>query len=362
MSASSFQVTRTNLAETQFIELQDAESSPPPGEVIIKVDKFALTANNITYGVAGDLIGYWQFFPSVEPWGQIPVWGTGTVLQTGHPDIAVGDRYYGYYPMASYLKVKPEKISSRGFTDAADHRSKLPVVYNQYARMSEENGFADGKDDHQMIYKPLFTTSFVLDDFLDDNNYFDADNIILSSASSKTSFGLAFLLNQSGKVSVTGLTSAANKSFVENLGIYDQVMTYDELEQMSAQQKAVYVDMAGNRSVLARIHHHFKENMVCSCGVGITHWEDRDGEAPASLPGAKPTMFFAPSQIQKRHKDWGPELYQSKLSQAWDNFLGKVDDWVSIVQGQGENDIQDIYQRVLNGAPPSEAYVLTFDK
>ena len=57
--------------------------------------------------------------------------------------------------------------------------------------------------------------------------------------------------------------------------------------------------------------------MVCSCGVGITHWEARDGQPPSILPGAKPKMFFAPDQIQKRNQDWGPQKFQAELSAAW---------------------------------------------
>lgn len=358
MSSYSFEVKRTDLPTTRLIEFDI--SSPPEGEALIRVDRFALTANNITYGVAGDIIGYWQFFPAEGDWGRIPVWGKGTVINPGTTALKAGDEYYGYYPMSSRFTVRPENISDRGFVDGADHRAALPPVYNQYSLMAEEYGFDRRYDNQRMVYYPLFITGFVLDDYLFDNDFFGAGRVILSSASSKTSISLAFQLQKRDR-RVTGLTSAGNRSFVESLGLYDEVVTYDAIETMNAGEKAAFVDMAGNRDVLCRLHHHFGDNMVCSAGVGITHHESRDGEDPATLPGAKPAMFFAPSQIQKRNQDWGPEKFQQELASAWGGFLRSVDQWITINETSGRDEMPDTYQRVLNGAPPDQAYVIVFE-
>ena len=359
MSAYSIEVQRTDLAKTRNIPMAPAaDLNLNAGQVLLQVDKFALTANNITYGVAGDMIGYWQFFPAAEGWGRIPVWGMATVVRSNVDGMAPGQRYYGYFPMSSYLVVEPTRLSDRGFVDGISHRSALPPTYNQYSRVTPENGYAPEFDAHQMIYRPLFTTAFVLDDFLADNGFFAAKTIILSSASSKTAFGLAYLLQQRPGIRVIGLTSAGNREFVAYLGLYDQVASYDEVEQLDSDQAVVFVDMAGNRQVLTRLHEHFQNNMHYSCGVGITHWESRDGQAPATLPGAKPAMFFAPSQIQKRHKDWGPEKFQTELARAWERFLTDVDRWVEVVPRSGATELLDTYQEVLNGAAPDQAFVV----
>lgn len=360
MSNYSFEVTRSDLSATRFVDIATADDvALEAGEAILCVDKFALTANNITYGVAGDLIGYWQFFPAEGDWGRIPVWGTGTVTHSNHPGMEVGQRFYGYYPMSSYLKVKADHVTPRGFTDGADHRAALPIVYNQYALMNEDNGFASEYDNQHMVYRPLFTTSFVLDDYLFDNEFFGAKTIILSSASSKTSFGLGFLLRQREDIKVIGLTSNGNRGFCENMGIYDQVVSYDDIASLDADEAVVFVDMAGNRSVLEQLHNHYQDNMKASCGVGITHYDSRDGADPATLPGAKPAMFFAPSQIEKRNKDWGPEQFQANLAAAWSDFLGQVDNWVSINEPQGRDGMLATYETVLGGARPDQAYVIS---
>ena len=351
---SNFIVKRDDLAVTR---LEDADViHPSNGECLIRVDRFALTANNITYGVAGDIIGYWKFFPAVADWGRIPVWGIGTVVSSEHPEIEVGSRYYGYFPMSDELLVKPERIGPRGFTDAAAHRAELPVVYNQYSLMSTENGFDPAFDNHYMLYRPLFTTSFVLDDYFADNDFFGASTLILGSASSKTAFGLAFMLKRREGIKVIGLTSAGNADFVRGLGLYDEVLTYDEVESLP-QEPSAYVDMAGNRQVLANVHHHLGVNVVESCGVGATHWEARDGEDPRSLPGARPTMFFAPTQIVKRNEELGPERYQQLIGEATTAFLAEVDQWVTIEEHPFA-EVESVYQTVLGGASPDRGYVV----
>jgi hypothetical protein len=349
-----FLVRRDELTQTSLETYEDLK--PESGEAVIAIERFALTANNITYGVAGDIIGYWNFFPASDGWGRIPVWGIGKVLKSNHPDMTVGTRYYGYYPMSDQLCVNAEKVNDRGFKDGASHRAELPPVYNQYTRVSPDTGFDPDFDNHAMVYRPLFTTSFVLDDYLQDNAFFESQNIILGSASSKTAFGLAFMLNRREGLNVIGLTSAANRSFVEGLGLYDTVLTYDEVEQLP-QEASVYVDMAGNRDVLARVHHHLEHNLKCSCGVGITHWDAREGKDPASLPGAKPSMFFAPSQIMKRNEELGPEKYQALIGQATEDFFAVVDDWVTI-GAYPFSEVEEVYRTVLNGPAADKAYVV----
>jgi hypothetical protein len=360
MNNYCLEVIRHDLKQTRTIELPSPVAlTLANGQAVISVKRFGLTSNNITYGVAGDIIGYWQFFPAEGDYGRIPVWGIGTVIDSGRTELKAGDEYYGYYPMASYLVVKPERVTARGFNDASEHRSALPPTYNQYSLMTAANGFDREYDSHRMVYYPLFITGFVLDDYLFDHGFFNADKIILSSASSKTSFSLAFLLNRNRDRHVVGLTSNGNKTFVEGMGIYDEVITYDAVETISASSKIVYIDMAGNRTVLEKVHHHFGDNVTCSCGVGITHWNSLDGAEPSSLPGAKPAMFFAPTQIQKRHQEWGPEKLQAEMQNAWTEFLESVDGWVTINERKGAGEMHATYQEVLHGAPPHQSFAIS---
>ena len=359
-----FQTNRANIADSRTLNVPVAALAT--GEVLVAVDHFALTANNITYGVAGDSIGYWQFFPATNEtgdtapdWGCIPVWGFAEVVASEHPEVVVGERFYGYFPMASHVTLKPEKVSTHGMVDGVTHRAELPVVYNQYVRCAADASYVAQQEAEQMLYRPLFTTSFFLDDFLDDNDFFAANTVLLTSASSKTSLGLAQLLHANRSVRVVGLTSQANKDFVERLGCYHAVLGYDEVAQLET-VPTVMVDMAGNGEVRREVHTHLGDALRYSCAVGATHWEAAsEGAAQVDLPGPTPTMFFAPTQIQKRLQEWGRETYETRMAGAWDSFLQAASGWVDVERASGEQALASVYQAFVDGkADPAKGYVL----
>ena len=159
----------------------------------MRVDRFALTANNITYAVLGDQLKYWQLFPAPTGFGIIPVWGFAEVIASKHPAIAAGERLFGYFPMATHLVIEAADVSKRGLRDAAAHRQGVAPVYNAYARVSGDPAFAGRTGDYQALLRPLFMLSFLVDDFLAENVFYGARSVLLSSASSKTAFGLAHL-------------------------------------------------------------------------------------------------------------------------------------------------------------------------
>ena len=105
-SAIDFLVNRANLADCRFVPASaTADVELAAGEVLLAVDRFALTANNVTYAVAGDMLNYWSFFPAEAGWGRIPVWGFGNVVKSRHDAVSTGERLYGYYPMSSWLRI-----------------------------------------------------------------------------------------------------------------------------------------------------------------------------------------------------------------------------------------------------------------
>jgi hypothetical protein len=360
-SAVDFVVQREDLHQCKFVPAAglDAETLQP-GQVLLRVAKFAFTANNVTYAVVGDLMPYWNFFPAEEGWGRVPVWGFGDVLRSRHDGVAEGERVFGYFPMSTHLVVQPEDVSPAGFVDASPHRSALPAVYNRYSRAAGDPVYEARYEDQQMLLWPLFMTSFLLDDFIADNDFFGADAVVLSSASSKTAFGLAFLLqrNRTGECVVVGLTSPRNAGFVESLGCYDEVATYDRMSSLPPKRSVVFVDMAGNGEVVRSLHHHFGDRMKHSCVVGMTHWERRKDNQ--DLPGPTPTLFFAPSQIEKRIEDWGPGGLQQRFAEAWRAFLEFTADRIEIVAGHGRAAVAKVYLEALRGdAKPTRGHVLS---
>ena len=345
-SSLDFMVSRQDLRKGQW------QTTPLPalsdGEVLIKVDHFALTANNITYAAFGEAMGYWNFFPAPEGFGRIPVWGYGDIVESRHPDLSVGERVYGYFPMSSHLVIQADRVSKSGFIDRAEHRAALAAVYNAYLRVSNDASHAAPAEAAQSILRPLFMTSFLIDDFLADNGFFGAQQVVLSSASSKTSLGLAFTLKQAARdgISIVGLTSRANIAFVESTGYYDKVVAYEDISTLP-RDPTVFVDMAGGGSVRAAVHSHFADQLTYSCSVGGTHWEDK--MATPDLAGPRPTLFFAPAQIKKRHADWGPGGLDKRLGGVWTAFLADVAGWLKISEGRGPEAVEAIYYEVLEG-------------
>lgn len=338
------------------------------GEVRLAVDAFALTANNVTYASFGDAMSYWDFFPTNEDgWGCIPVWGFGTVVESAVEGVAVGDRFYGYFPMASHVVVKPSRIRPDGFVDAAAHREPLHRLYNQYTRNGDDPLYDASREALQLLYQPLFITSFVIDDWLLDGHLDGARAVLISSASSKTAYGLAWQLSQRRPEGpeVIGLTSARNVAFVEALGCYDRVVTYDALDTVDPTTPVAYVDFAGDRALRARLHRHFGDAMRVSLAVGTSHVDaSTPADADRDLPGAKTTFFFAPAQIKKRSDEWGADGFQRRFAEAWDAFVARIGDprrpWLRVVEANGPEAVESVYRAFLDGrAKPDEGHVVS---
>jgi NADPH:quinone reductase-like Zn-dependent oxidoreductase len=342
---TAIEVRRAELAEHRIV----TEPVPPLGDnqALLRVDHFGLTANNITYGVAGDMIGYWQFFPpSEEGWGRIPVWGFAQVIESNVDAIAPGERVFGYFPMGTHLVVTPTRVNAEGFIDAAEHRASLPAAYNGYRFTSADPVYQPDTEGHQIVFWPLFMTGFLLDSFLAANADFEAATVVVASASSKTALGMAFCLGQrdGARPHVVGLTSPGNVAFVEHTGCYDQVLTYDAVAQLDSTSPTVFVDMAGDAAVRSAVHHHYGDQLTYSCAVGITHWEGFTLESEP-LPGPAPQMFFAPSAA-----DFSDGGVQERFATRWQAFLAVVDDWITLRESRGPEAAAATYTEVLTGA------------
>jgi hypothetical protein len=123
MKSTDFVVARNDLQQCKIIETQLPDAADLPAEALLtRIDRFALTANNITYAVLGDQLKYWQLFPAPQNFGNIPVWGFGEVIASKHPGISKGERLFGYFPMATHLVIEATEVTKRGLRDGAAHR------------------------------------------------------------------------------------------------------------------------------------------------------------------------------------------------------------------------------------------------
>lgn len=366
------EVQRQDLRRTRTIDDPNAPQLRPlhDGEARLRIDQFALTSNNVTYAAFGEAMKYWAFFPADDPaWGCVPVWGFADVTESRVDGVAVGERLYGFWPMGRWLVVQPVKIKTHGFVDGAAHRQDLPAAYNQIQRCAQDPGYDAANEARQAVLRPLFVTSFLIDDFLAEKGHFGADQILLSSASSKTAYGTAFCLARSRGGSrsphIVGLTSAGNRDFCASLGCYDQVLGYDELADLPAETASIYVDFAGDAALRRRIHERFGVALRHSAAVGGTHW-DALGSG-RDLPGPAPTLFFAPARFAARSaptpQGWGAAELQSRITAAWVAFMAAVADpaqpWLQVRSQRGAAAAREAWLSLVDGrADPREACML----
>ena len=307
-------VDRKDYRNTRIVS--SAVPVPGKGQVLVAIDRFGLTSNNVSYAVSGDMIGYWGYYPAEGDWGKVPVWGCANVVASNCAEVPVGERLWGFFPMASHAILQPGKVREDQFLDVAEHPKAQPALYNGYRRTRAEPDFLQAMEVERCLLFPLFATSWLIYDYLVDNDFFGAKQVLIGSVSSKTGFGLAQMLHRDPKVTqrTVGLTSPGNVAFVERLGCCDQVVVYGEESGIDASLPAAYVDMSGDVGLTATLHNLLGENMVESAMVGATHWEQRGDTG--TLPGAKPTFFFAPAQIAKRDTEWGPGVAMMKAMMA----------------------------------------------
>lgn len=360
-----FEVDRSDLHRTRTVE--SPERPITDSEARVRIDAFALTSNNITYAVLGDALQYWNFFPAAAAsdddtarWGRIPVWGFGDVVESRADGIDEGRRIYGYLPMSTDLVIAPGRIDPRGCTDLAAHRSAMASAYNRYVFVDADPAYEKSREEQRMLLWPLFFTSFLIDDFLADNDMFGGGTVVLSSASSKTASSAAFLLRARTGVDVIGLTSARNLEFVEGLGCYDRVLTYDAIAELPAGD-GILVDIAGNRDVQAAVHRHFGERLAHSMIVGDTHWNHEAADT-ATLIGPAPVFFFAPTQVAKRTKDWGQAELDARIGAAWSRYVPWTDTWMEIRYSRGAAAVERAYRELLDGrTDPRTGHICTLN-
>ncbi len=360
METQDLIVNRAHLREAEIVTAQQPDLVQ--GEALLRIDSFALTANNITYAVAPEVIGYWNFFPVERSgWGRIPVWGFAEVIASEYAGLDLGTRLYGYMPMSRTLVIKPDKMTPHGLLDSAAHRQDMAVIYNQYSKTEADPAWSAEREGMISLFRPLFTTSFLLDDVHRAAETFGAETLILSSASSKTALGLAYLMARTRPkgLKIIGLTSPRNVEFCAALGVYDDILPYDEINQLPRVATA-FVDMAGNADVLRAIHGHLGDALKNSCRVGLTHWQNTANFVEGLSGGPKPYFFFAPTYAQQRIADWGRAGFQSRLAEAWGAFISDASAWLQLRHRAGAEAVKAQYLQMLIGQiDPAEGHVLS---
>lgn len=359
-------IEKLNVANTKIVQKVLNSTQLGADEVLFKTDSFGFSANNVTYSIFGDKMGYWGFFPANDTWGIVPMWGFATVVESNHPDVKVGEKVYGYLPMATHLVIAVGKISPTHFFDISEKRKSISPVYDNYVRCATDPGYQVEREAWQLNYRPLFMTSFVLDDYVGEGLVAaeqPVKQIILTSASSKTAYGAAHLLAkhkaQRGlDYQVIGLTSASNQAFTQDLDCYDQVLSYDDISQLGKDNVSWVLDFAGNKSLLLGLQKQFADNLGKLVLIGSTDVDAQQDKPDGHLDSE---FFFAPSQIKKRTGEWGHGGVAERYAKAWQSFALHMNEKVAVAQYVGAEAIEGLYHTALeNKLNNLEINVLSF--
>lgn len=339
---TTLQVNRRDVGITRLVT---EEVGPlADGQVRIEIEQYAITANNITYGVFGDMLGYWDFYPVSAEWGNVPVMGWGRVTESNVDGIAVGGRYYGWWPMATGVDLAATPTRD-GFRDDGAHRAAHAPAYRAFAETSRDPLYTDPDDEHRhCLLRGLFATGFLVEAFFEGRGQFGAEQSIVVSASAKTAIAYADCAHRRGVPHVIGLTSSANAEFVRALGVYDTVLTYDEVDQIPL-RPSVVVDVAGSAAV-AEVHNRLGDLIAHSMLLGKSH---HDALPSPITAGPQPEMFFAPGEIEVRRAEWGAESYQERIAASLARFLGDSHRWLLVQEYRGPEVAQQAWDLVYRG-------------
>lgn len=310
---------------------------PGEGEVLLRVERFGASANNVTYALLGQTLRYWDFFPASEDgWGRVPAWGYARVIAgNGVDGLTVGDRLYGYVPMSSHLCLSPGPVRGSYVRDASPHRIGLPPAYNAYQRVGPGS---ERDEDVTLLLRPLFTLAWLLADDLTSTEPKNAP-VVITSASSKTALALAYLLRVHG-VPTVGVTSPTKLDFVVGSGLFDHAAAYGEITAPGPD--AVLVDIAGVP--------HLRRRFPRSVLVGMTHGDATAMEA--SDTGS--VVFSAVDRIAARSREWGGRELQQKMDTSWTDFLEHATGWIRIRRASGAAAALEVWHSVVAGAAPAD--------
>ena len=114
------------------------------GEILVKVDRFGFSANNITYGIAGDTLGYWQFFPvedGSQTWASLRFGDLCHVIESNGSSIEKGERLLGLFPSCRHCYNEACRYQAGHVFRGRRHRAELPRAYNSYQRVLKEPGY-----------------------------------------------------------------------------------------------------------------------------------------------------------------------------------------------------------------------------
>lgn len=324
----------------------DPVPEPAQGSVLLKIERFVLSSNNITYARYGDQLGYWAPFPAREHgWGRVPAWGTARVIG-GDSDLAApGELFYGYLPMATHVLVEAEPLPS-GLRATSPERAEMYPLYRDMIRMN------DPVDD--VVLATTGGVAKTAAHLSDEIRASTPAQVVFSSATSRTALTTAVVLREAG-LRVVGLTAADRAKAAARAEAFDEVLSYDELGDLEGVPGTVYVDVAGRAEITAAVARTLGSALARSLQVGATH-PSSEPSAPSSEPSAQLSPPGPPVEqfnVGLRRIDVAARIGEEKMA-AFEQAVEKsIAVWAAehfaVEKVTGLEQVPHVWHRVLRG-------------
>jgi NADPH:quinone reductase-like Zn-dependent oxidoreductase len=333
-----------------------ASQEPKESELSVRVDAFGLTSNNVTYAALGKQLHYFEFFPVQGPWSALPVWGVGTVTASRAAGIGEGARLYGYFPAAQATTLRVSGTTPNGFRVDRPNLPPEHALYGQYALLDRDPLYLADREELMTVMRPLFLTGLLLADYLTVSQCLGAEAVLISSAASKTSYGLAHALRAAGQTQVLGLASARSADRARTLACYDRVFDYDELSALDPARSVVYVDVAGSTPLRTSLAARLGGALRGIISVGLTHWQEGGFGGDAQL-GVPVETFFAPGWAARRQKEAGMQ-FLAQLRAGWLAQMESATQHFKLVRQHGGAALSQAFAALVAGRiDPGEAWL-----
>jgi hypothetical protein len=309
---------------------------------LIRIERLAFSANNILYITMGHENRYWDLFPGKKPFGSPPAWGIGTVIDSQSPHLAIGERLFGFFPIASHCVLEPETLGTKHIVDLAPRRQSLAAAYNRYTRIDDDH-YDGSVGDWRLVLRPLALVGLLASHVLMDNAFFGADELYVTSASSKTGIGVGCLSKAiNPEIQVVGLTSMERVEYVQSLSVYDQVISYSETSSIQARASVLF-DLTGNQSLVADLHRCLGHSLLKSWAAGRSHWSSSEGEAE----GVETERFFSPKIMMQYISKWGGHKFEEHFASAIDKLRSVLEPHTCIEGINERAQLENVYRSFL---------------
>lgn len=331
------------LRETRIVT--EPLHDPGEGGLVLVVERFGLSGNNITYAQLGDRfgLGYWRPFPAGDGWGRVPAWGVARVV-AGDPALAdVGDRFVGFVPMADHVVLRAARTST-GLRDTSPEREGLLPMYRDMRRVGTDPTWREDLLGVNLALRPAYPAAALLDDELRQDG---AAAVVLTSATSKTALTTARLLTERG-VRTTGLTSARHVDAAASTGAYTSVRSYDDVAALPV-QPTVLLDVAGNPTTTRAVHDRLGADLRRSISVGGTHHDAAAAEDDAPRLVPEPEQFNTGGREVELARERGEREVLRLQDAARDALVPWAAGWMDIRTVTGPQDVEQEWHRLVDG-------------